>query len=203
MTLTAGQPDEFLATQALAGTQLFSGEYRKAAATTQRAYDQAGVAKAPDVQANALLTNAASRGFAGLCEGNEQAVQRALALDKSRQTQSFALLTAGICGNSKLVGSMAQDLSQKFPDDTLIQRVFIPLAKAFVALSRASRGRRSMMQSRPRRFPGLSGSLFYRAWPICSCMTQTRLRMPFALRPSLRVAICKRPRPSMPRRSWV
>jgi serine/threonine protein kinase/Flp pilus assembly protein TadD len=135
MTLVAGQPDEFLATQALAGTQLFSGEYRKAAATTQRAYDQAGVAKAPDVQANALLTNAASRGYAGLCEGNEEAVQRALALDKSRQTQSFALLTAGICGNSKLVGSMAQDLVRKFPDDTLIQRVFIPLAKAFVALS--------------------------------------------------------------------
>jgi tetratricopeptide (TPR) repeat protein len=135
MTLTAGQPDEYLATQALAGTQLFSGEYRQAAATTQRVYDQAGVAKAPDVQANALLTNAASRGFAGLCEGNEEAVQRALALDKSRQTQSFALLTAGICGNSKLVGSMAQDLARKFPDDTLIQRVFIPLAKAFVALS--------------------------------------------------------------------
>jgi eukaryotic-like serine/threonine-protein kinase len=134
MTLVAGQPDEFLATEALAGTQLFSGQYRQAAATTQRAYDQAGVAKAPDVQASALLINAASRGFAGLCEGNEEAVKRALALDKSRQTQSFALLTAGICGNSKLVGSMAQDLTRKFPDDTLIQRVFVPLAKAFVAL---------------------------------------------------------------------
>ena len=135
MTLVAGQPDEFLATEALAGTQLFSGEYRQAAMTTQRAYDQAGLAKAPDVQANAILTNAASRGLSGLCEGNEEAVQKALALDKSRQTQSFAVLTAGICGNGKLVGSMSQDLSKKFPDDTLIQRVFIPLAKAFVALS--------------------------------------------------------------------
>jgi tetratricopeptide (TPR) repeat protein len=135
MTMTAGQPDEFLATQALAGTQLFSGEYRQAAITTQRAFDQGSLAKAPDVQANAILTNAASRGYAGLCEGNEEAVQKALALDKSRQTQSFAVFTAGICGNSKLVGSMAQDLSKKFPDDTLIQRVFIPLAKAFVALA--------------------------------------------------------------------
>ena len=101
MTLVAGQPDEFLATQALAGIQLFSGEYRKAAATTQHAFEQAGLAKAPDVQANALLINAASRGFAGLCEGNEEAVQRALALDKSRQTQSLAVFTAGICGNGK------------------------------------------------------------------------------------------------------
>jgi serine/threonine protein kinase/tetratricopeptide (TPR) repeat protein len=135
MTLSAGQPDEFLATQALAGAQLFSGKFQTAAATTQRVFEQAGLAKAPDVQANALLTNAASRGFAGLCEGNEASVQRASALDKSRQTQSFAVFTAGICGNSKLVGSMAQELSRKYPDDTLIQRVFIPLAKAFVALS--------------------------------------------------------------------
>src|SRR6201996_9423667 len=115
MTLVAGQPDEFLATEALAGTQLFSGQFRQAVATTQRAYDQAALAKAPDVQANALLTNAASRGFAGLCEGNEEAVQKALVLDKSRQTQSFALLTAGICGNSKVVGSMAQELTRKYP----------------------------------------------------------------------------------------
>ena len=135
MTLSAGQPDEFLATEALAATQLFSGEYRKAATTTEHAFEQAGLAKAPDVQANALLINAGSRGFAGLCEGNEQSVQRALALDRSRQTQSLAVFTAGICGDSKLVGSMAQDLSKKFPDDTLIQRVFIPLAKGFVALA--------------------------------------------------------------------
>jgi hypothetical protein len=30
---------------------------------------------------------------------------------------------------------MAQELSKRFPDDTFIQRVFIPLGKAFVALS--------------------------------------------------------------------
>ena len=135
MTQVAGQPDEFLATEALAGTQLFSGEFRKAAVTTQQAFEQAGMAKAPDVQANALLTNAASRGYAGLCEDNEKSVQRSLDLDKSRQTQSFAVLTAGICGNGKLVASMAQELARKFPEDTMIQRVFVPLAKAFVALS--------------------------------------------------------------------
>ena len=135
MTQVAGQPDEFLATEALAGTQLFSGEFRKAAVTTQQAFEQAGTAKAPDVQANALLTNAASRGYAGLCEDNEKSVQRSLDLDKSRQTQSFAVLTAGICGNGKLVASMSQELARKFPEDTMIQRVFVPLAKAFVALS--------------------------------------------------------------------
>jgi hypothetical protein len=83
-----------------------------------------------------------------LCEGNEETVQRALTLDKSRQTQSFAVLTAGVCGNSKLVDSMALELSRKYPDDTLIQRVFIPLAKGFVALS-AGQSREAIGDAEP------------------------------------------------------
>ncbi len=148
MTLVAGQPDEFLATQALAGTQLLSGEYQKAAATTQQTLEHAGLAKAPDVQANALLTNAAGRGYAGLCEGNEASVRQALGLDRSEQTQAYAVLAAGICGNSKLAMPMAQELSRKYPEDTLIQRVFIPLAKAFVALA-AGQSREAIDDAEP------------------------------------------------------
>jgi serine/threonine protein kinase/tetratricopeptide (TPR) repeat protein len=134
MALAGGRPDEFLATQALAGTQQFSGQYRRAEATIQHAFEQAGRAKAPDVQAALLLTNAEARGIAGLCEGNGAAVQQALALDKSKQTQGIAILAAAVCG-SKLVLPLAQELSKKFPEDTLIQEVFVPLAKAFVALA--------------------------------------------------------------------
>jgi hypothetical protein len=117
----AGRPDEFLVTQVLAGTQQFSGQYQKAAATIQRAFEQAGRAKAPDVQADVLLENAGARGLAGLCENNEAAVQQALALDKSKQTQAYAVLAAAICGNGKLALPMAEELSKKYPQDTLIQ----------------------------------------------------------------------------------
>ena len=47
----AGRPDEFLVTQTLIGTQQFSGRYKLAATTVQQALEQAGHAKAPDVQA--------------------------------------------------------------------------------------------------------------------------------------------------------
>jgi tetratricopeptide (TPR) repeat protein len=131
----AGRPDEFQVTQVLASTQQFSGQYQNAAETVQRAFEQAGRAKAPDVQAAALLTNAQARGLAGLCEGNQAAVQQALALDKSKQTQSSAILAAAVCGNGKLVIPMAQEMSKKFPEDTLIQNAYLPMAKAFVALA--------------------------------------------------------------------
>jgi eukaryotic-like serine/threonine-protein kinase len=150
MTKVAGQPDEFLATQVLASTQLFAGQYGKAAGTIQQTYEQAGRAKAPDVQANVLLSNAASRGLAGLCDGSEAAVQQALGLDRSRQTESFAVLASGICGNSKLVQSLAEDLGKKYPDDTLIQNVYVPLGKAFVALG-AGQAKEALEDAEPAR----------------------------------------------------
>ncbi|HXP10008.1 MAG TPA: tetratricopeptide repeat protein, partial [Acidobacteriaceae bacterium] len=157
MAKVAGQPDEFLATQVLASTQLFAGEYNKAAGTIQQAFEQAGRAKAPDVQANLLLTNAASRGLAGLCEGSEAAVQKALGLDRSRQTESFAVLASGICGNGKLVQSLAEDLGKKYPDDTLIQNVYVPLGKAFVALG-AGQPKEALEDAEPAR-------AYYRIFP--------------------------------------
>ncbi len=94
-----------------------------------------GCAKAPDAQAGLLLTGAAARGLAGLCAENESTVQQALALDKSRQTQETAVLAAAVCGNGKVALPMALDLSEKYPEDTLIQGLYQPLAKAFVALA--------------------------------------------------------------------
>jgi tetratricopeptide (TPR) repeat protein len=135
LTKASGRPDEFIVTQALAGTQEYSGQYRVAAATMQRAFEQAGHAKAPDVQAGFLMHGAIARGLAGLCETNQGAVQQALGLDKSKQTQATAALAFAICGNGKLALPLMEDLSKKYPQDTLIQDVFGPLSKAFVALA--------------------------------------------------------------------
>ena len=131
----AGHPDEFVTTQNLALTQQYAGQYRKASVTFQRAIEQAGHAKAPDAQAANLLTDGLGRGMVGLCDGNEAAVEQALGLDKSKQTQMAAGLTAAVCGNGKLVLPMLEELSRKYPEDTLIQDVYLPLSKGYVALA--------------------------------------------------------------------
>jgi eukaryotic-like serine/threonine-protein kinase len=134
MAKIAGRPDEFLATQTLAAMQQYSGQYRLAAATLQRAEEQAAHAKAPDAQAGFILEGVMARGLAGLCD-HDDAVQRALSLDKSRQTQAAATLAAAVCGDAKLSLPLASELSKKYPQDTLIQDVFAPLSKAYVAFA--------------------------------------------------------------------
>ena len=154
----AGRPDEFLVIQSLAVTQQFSGRYQQAAATTQQVFELAEHAKAPDVQAGTILTNAAARGLAGLCEGNEKVVEQGLALDKNKQTQESAVLAAAVCGNGKQSLPLAQELSKKFPEDTLIQDVYLPLAKAFLALA-GGRPEEAVVDAKPSKpydsiFPG-------------------------------------------------
>jgi len=147
MAKAAGRPDQFIATQAFAATQQFSGQYRMAAATMQRAFEQAAHAKASDVQAGILLQGTIARGLAGFCESNDT-VPQALSLDKSRQTQSNAVLAAAVCGNSKLALPLAQELSKKYSQDTLIQDVFTPLGKAFAALA-AGRAQEAVDDAEP------------------------------------------------------
>ena len=135
VTQTAGTPDRFLVTEALALTQQFSGRYRQAASTFNQAFEEAGRGKASDAQAAILLSNAAGRGLAGLCDGNQAAVEQAMALDKSKQTQEYALLAAGLCGNGQLALPMARELGARFPEDTMLQNIYVPLTQAFVALA--------------------------------------------------------------------
>jgi len=135
MGQVAGRPDEFIATAALAATQQYSGQYHLAEATMRRAVEQAARAKASDAQAGFLLQGATAMGLAGLCGSNEAVVQQAMSLDKSKQTQSTATLAAAVCGNGKLALPLVLELGKKFPQDTLIQDVYAPLSKAFVALA--------------------------------------------------------------------
>ena len=135
MAEMAGHPDEFVTTQNLAITQQYAGQYRKATATFQHAIELAGHSKAPDAQAANLLADALDRGMAGLCDGNDAMVEQALGLDKSKPTQAAAGLAAAVCGNGKLALPMLEELSRKYPEDTLIQDVYLPLSKAYVALA--------------------------------------------------------------------
>ncbi len=135
MAQAAGRPDEFVAVQSLAISQMFTGEYAKGLDTMTRAYDLAGRAKAPDVQAALLATLVEARGLAGMCEDSELELRRAQALDQSKVTQMYVMLAAGVCGHGKLALPLAASLSKAYPDDTLIHTVYAPLTRAFIDLS--------------------------------------------------------------------
>jgi tetratricopeptide (TPR) repeat protein len=134
MTQAAGRPDQSLMTGVWGNIQAEWGQFRAASVTLQQAAVQAGEAKAPDAQAGFVL-NAAYIGWPlGQCQNAETAVKQALALDKSKPTQIAVAATHAFCGEEKLALAELDVLEKKYPDDTLVQQVFVPQGRGYVAL---------------------------------------------------------------------
>ena len=130
----AGRPDQFQLTGQWANVQAEWGQFRAAAATLQQAAGQAGEAKAPDAQACFLLSAAYIGWPVGQCQNSEAAVRQALAVDKSKPTQIAVAATHAFCGEGKQALVALDALEKKYPDDTLVQQVLVPQARAYVAL---------------------------------------------------------------------
>ena len=110
------------------------GQFRAAAATLQRAAGQAGEAKAPDAQAGILRARPLLAGRWGQCQNPEAAVKQALAVDKSKQTQIAVAGTQAFCGEGKPALAALDVLEKKYPEDTLVQQVFVAQGRAYLAL---------------------------------------------------------------------
>jgi eukaryotic-like serine/threonine-protein kinase len=133
----AGRPDEFELTGQWGNIQAEWGQFHAAVATLQQAAGQAGDAKATDARAGFLL-NAAYVGWpVEQCRNPQDAVKRALAVDKSKPRQIAAAATRAFCGEGKPVLPALDVLEKTYPDDTLVQQVFVPQARAYIALQAA------------------------------------------------------------------
>jgi eukaryotic-like serine/threonine-protein kinase len=129
----AGRPDQFLLTGQWGNIQGQWGQFRAAAATLQQAAGQAGAAKAPDAQAGFALSSAYV-GWPVECQNPEAAVKQALALDKSKPTLIGVAAAQAFCGETKLALPAMDVLEKKYPEDTLVQQVFLPQGRAYLAL---------------------------------------------------------------------
>jgi serine/threonine protein kinase/tetratricopeptide (TPR) repeat protein len=130
----AGRPDQFQLTGQWGNIQAQWGQFRAAAATLQQAAGQAGAAKAPDAQAGFLLNEAFIGWPMGECLNAEAAVRQALAVDKSKPTQIGVAAAQAFCGEGKLALAALDALEKKYPDDTLVQQVFVPEARGYLAI---------------------------------------------------------------------
>jgi serine/threonine protein kinase/tetratricopeptide (TPR) repeat protein len=134
LTEGAGRPDQFQLTGQWGNIQAEWGQFRSATAALQRAAEQAGEAKAPDARAGLLLSAAYIGWPVGQCQNAQAAVKQALAADKSKQTLIAVAGTQAFCGEGKLALPALDALEKKYPDDTLVQQVYVPEARAYAAL---------------------------------------------------------------------
>jgi class 3 adenylate cyclase/TolB-like protein len=132
---TDGRPDQFNVLDSVARIQEFEGRYNEAAATWQRAQNQAEKAGAHDVQATSLLTSMTGKALIDHCDGINRKIEKALVVDDSKATLQQASYVAALCNQQHLVTSLNARLAAAYPSDTLVNLVTIPQSNAVIAIS--------------------------------------------------------------------
>ncbi len=116
-----------------ADTAAFNGQIGKARELSRRAIDSARQAGESEAAAAYQSQSAIREGlFGNLAEARQQA-EAALALSRTRDVESRAAFALALARGP--AETLAEDLAHRFPEDTIVQFVFLPVIRAQLALN--------------------------------------------------------------------
>ncbi len=131
---TAGRPDQFVVTSIWGSLLPQLGQIQLARTTLLRAADQAASVNQKDAQASSLLHAANAGWMVDRCFDPDQTVKQALQLDKGKVTLIDAANTLALCNEQKQATEALTALEKRYPQDTLIHELWVPQARAWLAL---------------------------------------------------------------------
>ena len=130
----AGKPDEYVAQNWQAEGAAFSGRLREAKEFSNRALEFAERRGLEDVAAQIALAAAAREALLGDCRQVKEQTARALRLSESRLTMIPAGDALAACGELSETQTITGELSRRFPKDTILNTVLLPLVQARIKL---------------------------------------------------------------------
>jgi serine/threonine protein kinase/tetratricopeptide (TPR) repeat protein len=131
---TAGRPDQFSVLAWWGGFLPQLGQFELARTTLLSAAEQAASAKEEDAQAGALLNVAYAGWMVDRCSDPDKTVKDALKLDKGKVTVIYAAMTLALCNQEKHANQMLSDLEKHYLEDTLVQGLYVPQSRGWLAL---------------------------------------------------------------------
>jgi len=135
----AGKADEYVAQNWQAQAAEFSGQLARANQFSERAVELAQrKTELKEATAQTILQEAERNATFGNCGSVTQSTARALGLSKDRLSLISAANAFATCGQASPAQSLIDELSKRFPDDTLLSTVSLPLMRAQLELSRGN-----------------------------------------------------------------
>jgi tetratricopeptide (TPR) repeat protein len=127
--------DAFILDSQMALINEHEGRMEKAGADWQRAIGQLTQQKVLNATASLIAQRTLDSAIAGRCESAGAQLERALQLDEDRTMQGTAAIAYGLCGQPARAQAIERSLAKAWPQDTLINRVYLPDINAAVALA--------------------------------------------------------------------
>jgi serine/threonine protein kinase/tetratricopeptide (TPR) repeat protein len=126
----------FLPAEAVAAFN--GGHMQKARELTRQAADEAVRQGFKETAAGALVLQAVREAVVGNTRQAREGVAAAMKLSRSRGTLTFAALALSFAGEENQAQTMADDLARRFPADTLVNQLLVPVVRASGELRRGS-----------------------------------------------------------------
>ena len=130
------KPDEAQSWQAQ--TSGFAGQLAKANQFNDRAIELARQSGVKEIHAQVLLQQAGRNATFGNCGPVGEIVSSALALSRERSNLVAAANALAACGQTAAAQANMDELSKRFPLDTLLSTISIPIARAQLELNRGN-----------------------------------------------------------------
>jgi len=133
-----GKPEEYAAQSWQADSAAFSGQLQQARKFSATAFELAQRRDLKEVAAQITAGAAARDAQFRDCTTVKQQTTKALQLSHDRITLSLSAQALAVCGDTGQTKTLVEELTKRFPTDSLINQVRIPLIEAHIEMQRGN-----------------------------------------------------------------
>jgi DNA-binding winged helix-turn-helix (wHTH) protein/Tfp pilus assembly protein PilF len=127
---------EIASLYAQSNTAAYAGQFGRAREMTRREVSstrRSGENELAAISQSASAVHEALVGNVGLAK---QQAQAALTLSNAKYVEAIAAVALGLAGDVSHASHLAADLAKRFPEDTIVQSIYLPTIRAVIALQR-------------------------------------------------------------------
>jgi len=137
----SGKPEEYSALDWQSQTAAFGGEWRKAQDFARRAIDLAVRGDTVEVAARYASEQALWGAVFGDCRQAKADASRGLKLARGRASLPRTALALALCGEANQAQPLAEEIGKHYPEDTLLNSIWLPAIRAVLELQRGNASR--------------------------------------------------------------
>jgi serine/threonine protein kinase/tetratricopeptide (TPR) repeat protein len=149
-----GKPDEYLAQGWQSETAAFAGQLQKSQQFSNNAFEAAERRDLKDVAAQIAVGGATRDALFGDCKQVKEQTAKALERTNSPLTMVNAVNALATCGEISQTQTIVSELTRRFPKDTVLNDILLPLVQARIELQRNNPAQAIQLLEKTRRYEG-------------------------------------------------
>ncbi|MBM3804542.1 MAG: hypothetical protein FJW26_19770 [Acidimicrobiia bacterium] len=134
----SGKPYEYLAFDWQAGAAASAGQRRRAQELSRRAIDLAALGSSKEVAAQYATEQALLDAVFGDCQRARAHAAKGLNLERGRASLPRAALALALCNQTDQARLLVDELTKRYPEDTLLNSIWLPAVGAATELQRGN-----------------------------------------------------------------